>query len=313
MKTFIIEEVTDWKWKDEVKSPNVWRKDEFVRTKTKKGVLAAIEFLMSKAKGLTYTITVFRDNEYFTYFRHSMPCLGGLVKYRDSHGERYKNNPYFPRDIYVAFPEGEITYIGMYREGIKDFVKTPYGEFILSEESPWISAFGDKKTITIKDNYFILKNMKSDPTVFYSLMRFGGMNGSVYDMGMGGESIHPKAQILLQKTSQGDPRRLAGQCPIKTSAGSWEEGFGYTRPRNESIFKTELPDKSLENFDDFPTNAYPNTFPFTNEYFALEMKNVFDVDIKNIQNPDEKMCEILVKAWDHFKNESVKLGDGFAK
>ena len=108
-------ELIKWTWPAEVKSPIVYRDDEFVRTKTKEEALDAIEYLMSRPVGLTYTITVFSDNEYFTYFRHSMPCLGGLVKYKDSHGSRYSMNPYFPRDIKVAFPEGDITYIACHR------------------------------------------------------------------------------------------------------------------------------------------------------------------------------------------------------
>src|SRR5581483_4610798 len=125
-KTFKVEKVK-WKWAPKVQSPGVYRDDEFVRTKTKEEALEATDFLLKQPRGLTYTITVFRDGEYFTYWRHSMPCLGGLVKYRDSHGEKYFMNPYFPRDISVAFPEGDITFIGCCRQGTKDVYKqNPY-------------------------------------------------------------------------------------------------------------------------------------------------------------------------------------------
>src|ERR1700722_8769209 len=107
MSKFSVETVR-WSWPKTVQNPSVYRDDEFVRTKTNEDALKAIDFLLSKAQGLTYTITTFRDGEYFTYFRHSMPCLGGLVKYRDSHGSKHFMNPYFPRDIRVAFPEGDI-------------------------------------------------------------------------------------------------------------------------------------------------------------------------------------------------------------
>ena len=128
--TFKIETVR-WSWAKTVQSPGVYRDDEFVRTKTKEEALLAIDFLMGTPRGLTYTITVFRG-EYLTYWRHSMPCLGGLVKYRDSHGERYFMNPYFPRDIRVAFPEGDIIFIAYCRgTNTKNIFKaSPYYEFI---------------------------------------------------------------------------------------------------------------------------------------------------------------------------------------
>ncbi|MGC8160037.1 hypothetical protein ACP3WZ_26285, partial [Salmonella enterica] len=63
---------------------------------------------------------------------------------------------------------------------------------------------------------------------------------------------HPKAEILAFKTSMADPRRLAGKKPNRISGGKWSEGFGYTRPYNESIFKTKLPCK-LPEFGKLPT------------------------------------------------------------
>lgn len=302
---FKIESVK-WSWSKPVKSKDVYRDDEFVRTKTKARALKAIDFLMSQPKGLTYTITVKRDGEYFTYFRHSMPCLGGLVKYRDSHGERHFMNPYFPRDICVPFPEGEIVFIACYRPNTKDiFKKDAYLEFIFSEESPWISAFGSKDTIICKDNYFTLTNMDADPTAFYSLMRLAGFaRGSVYNS-PGKSWKNPKAGILAQKTGSADPRRLAGQKPLRISGGTWAEGFGYTRPYNESIFKTELPTK----FKEFGSLAgYPNA-PYTNSYFISEMKKKFKIDFSAGIAYSEKVEAALVEAWDYFKEKAADLSD----
>lgn len=296
-------ETVKWSWASAVQSKNVYRDDEFIRTETRGDSLKAIDYMLNKPKGLTYTITVHRDEEYFTYWRHSMPCLGGFVKYRDSHGPRHFMNPYFPRDIRVAFPEGDIIYIGCNRQGTKDaFKKNPYNDFIFSQESPWVAAFGTKESIIFKDNYFVLTNMNTDPTVFYSLMRLGG-----FAYAQIAPARDPKAFILASKTSTADPRRLAGQKPLKISGGTWAEGFGYTRPYNESIFKTALPNK-LADFGKLA--GYPNA-PYTNAYFITEMKKTFGVDFNAsaAHAPDKKLDEALVKAWDYFKEKASELSE----
>jgi len=297
-------ETVKWSWAAPVQQKNIYRDDEFVRTKTKEEALQAIDFLMQKADGgILYTITVFRDGEYFTYFRHNMPCLGGLVKYRDSHGEKHYMNPYFPRDIYVAYPDGDTIFIACHRAGLKGIFKYPYFEFLFSQESPWISAFGSKDTVIFKDNYFVLTNMDTDPTMFYSVMRLGGLQ-----YGSAATQYHPKAEILAFKTSQADPRRLAGQKPIRTSGGKWSEGFGYTRPYNESVFKTTLPHK-LKDFGKL--GSYPNA-PYTNEYFVSTMKDVFGVDMAKVQASLKMTPEVeqtLIKAWDYFKEKAKELDE----
>ena len=298
--TFKIETVK-WSWAATVQSKNVYRDDEFVRSKTAEEALEAIDFLMSTPRGLTYTITVLRDGDYYTYWRHSMPCLGGLVKYRDSHGEKHFMNPYFPRDIYVAYPEGDTVYIACHRGG--KFVNCLYNEFIFSQESPWVSAFGRKETVLFKGNYFVLTNMDTDPTVFYSLMRLGNFAYATYQGTAATSKRNPKAEILATKTGIADPRRLAGQKPIRISGGTWAEGYGYTRPYNESIFKTFLPTK----FKDFGKLAgYPQA-PYTNTYFVSEMKKVFGVDVS--KGTPATMDDVLVKAWDYFKEQSRELSD----
>jgi hypothetical protein len=307
MATNFKVETVKWSWAEAVQSKNVYRDDEFVRSKTKEESLEAIDFLMGKPVGLTYTITVLKDGEYLTYWRHSMPCLGGLVKYRDSHGQRYFMNPYFPRDIRVAFPEGEITYIACYRAATKDLFNNQYYEFVFSDESPWVSAFGSKDTIIFKDNYFVLTNMNADPTVFYSLMRLGGLAYSgayAYGVQTTVKRKHPKAEILALKNTLADPRRLAGQKPIRISGGTWAEGFGYTRPYNESIFKTSLPNK-LEDFGKLA--GYPQA-PFTNTYFVTEMKNNFGMDVSHgVKLDDEKVEKTLIEAWGYFKEKAKEL------
>lgn len=303
---FVIEKLK-WSWAENVKSKNIYRDEEFVKTNTKKEAIQAIDFLLNQPKGLTYTITVERDKKFYTYFRHSMPCLGGLVKYADSHGaEHHWMNPYFPRDIYVAFPEGKITFIACHRPNILKDIESEYWQFVFSSESPWVSAFNDKKSIIFKNNYFILTDMKTDPTVFYSLMRLGGLAG-----GYGGvvvKNCSPKVNILLNKMSHADPRRLAGQLPIRISGGTWADGFGYTRPYNESIFKTSLPTK----FNDFRKLAgYPQA-EYNPNYFINTTKEKFGMNqIPNVNNVDEKSHDILLKAWDFFAEESKKMGDGF--
>jgi hypothetical protein len=297
---FTIETVK-WSWAEAVQSKEVYRDDEFVRTKTMEEALAAIDFLMKTPQGLTYTITVLRDGEYFTHYRHSMPCLGGLVKYRDSHGERHFMNPYFPRDIRVAYPEGDTVFIACHRGG--KLTNSPYVEFIFSQESPWVSAFGSKETIIFKDNYFVLTNMNTDPTVFYSLMRLGGFAYAAYGGVAATSKRNPKAEILVSKTPSADPRRLAGQKPLRISGGTWAEGYGYTRPYNESIFKTALPTK----FKDFGKLAgYPSA-PYTNAYFISEMKSVFGVEMAQIAAAQAD--DALVSAWDYFKEKSKELSD----
>jgi len=297
-------ETVKWSWAKPVQSKSVYRDDEFIRTKTKEEALGAIDFLMGKSHGGAYAITVFRDNEYFTYWRHNMPCLGGLVKYRDSHGERYFMNPYFPRDISVAFPEGDIIYI-ICHAAVKKLLNVPYYEFVLSQESPWVSAFGSRDTIIFEDNYFVLTNMNTDPTVFYSLLRLAGFaypSQSQYSL----KKWNPKAEILASKTNIADPRRLAGQKPFRISGGTWAEGFGYTRPYNESIFKTSLPHK-LKDFGKLA--GYPQA-PYAMSYFIDEMKKTFGIDISGgIKVDDKKTEEALVKAWDYFKEKAKELDE----
>lgn len=302
MTTFAIETVK-WQWAAPVQSKEIYRDDEFVRTKTPEEALAAIDFLMTQPKGLTYTITVFRDGEYFTYFRHSMPCLGGFVKYRDSHGDKHFMNPYFPRDIRVAYPDGDTVFIACYRQNTGTaFKDNPYNEFIFSQESPWVSAFGSKETVIFKDNYFVLTNMNTDPTVFYSLMRLGGF-ASAYYAAVAGPKRNPRAEILAFKTAYADPRRLAGQKPIRISGGTWAQGYGYTRPYNESIFKTSLPTK----FADFGKLArYPQA-PHNTIYFVTQMKNVFGLDVSKGVTPD--MDATLLQAWEYFKEQAKELSD----
>lgn len=295
-------ETVKWSWAERVQSKNVYRDDEFARSKTKEEALEVIDYMMTNPRGLTYAITVLRDEEYLTYWRHSMPCLGGLVKYRDSHGDRYFMNPYFPRDIRVAFPEGEITFIACV--GVpQSKLKNAYWEFMYSAESPWVTAFGTKDSVIFKDSYFVLTNMNTDPTVFYSLMRTGGMAGwypSSY------KNWDPRAEILAMKNTLGDPRRLAGQKPLKISGGTWAEGFGYTRPYNESIFKTLVPD-SFEQFGKH-VNGYPQA-NYTNTYFVNTMKKEFGIDVAGGIPSEPKYEKALVLAWDYFKEKSAELDD----
>lgn len=299
-------ETVKWSWAVPVQSKNIYRDDEFVCSKTKEEALIAIDYMMTNPRGLTYTITVFRDNEYFTYWRHSMPCLGGLVKYLDSHGERYFMNPYFPRDIRVAFPDGDVVFIAC--SGVpKSKMNTPYWDFVFSAESPWVTAFGSKDTIIFKDTYFILTNMNTDPTVFYSLMRLAGFAGwypSQY------KNWNPRAEILATKMGSGqqiaDPRRLAGQKPLHISGGTWADGYGYTRCFNESIFKTFVPDA----FEDFRKHisGYPQA-NCTSDYFTDIMKKVFGLDVSGGIPADSKYEKPLIEAWDYFKLEAANLDD----
>jgi hypothetical protein len=213
-------------------------------------------------------------------------------------------NPYFPRDIYVAFPEGDIIFIGCNRPNTKDLFKNPFYEFLFSQESPWVAAFGSKESIVFEKNYFVLTNMDTDPTVFYSLMRQGGFAHHGY--GSSKKGWNPKADILLSRSlgNQVDPRRLAGQRPIQISGGTWAQGFGYTRPYNESIFKTKLPHK-LKEFGKLA--GYPQASQ-DNKYFISTMKEKFGVDVVGAASKnDMKIHDALLEAWDFFKEESLKL------
>jgi hypothetical protein len=70
-------ETAKWEWSKAVKSKHVYRDEEFIRTKTKEEAILAIDYLFNNhVNGLTYTITVFRDGEYFTHLRNRQPCLG---------------------------------------------------------------------------------------------------------------------------------------------------------------------------------------------------------------------------------------------
>lgn len=309
MKNFTIE-IEKWQWAEAVKSKNVYRDHEFVRANTKEEALESVHFLLKQPRGGNcYTITVERNGKYLTYFMFSMPCLGGLVKYSDTHGkDKYFMNPYFPRDIKVAFPEGNIIYIGVYRPGIKGVLNSTYNKFLLSEESPWVSAFNNKDTIIFEDNYLILTDMNTDPTIFYSLLRYsGGFSGGYGNNA--NNNINPKASLLLLANSYCDPRRLAASRPIRTSGGTWKQGYGYTRGYNESIWKTSIPVKDLKGFGELPKDKYPPTFNFKNDYFIKTMKEKFGVDVSI---PDKKVYDALVESWSFFKEESKTLGSGFS-
>lgn len=300
-------ETIKWSWPKEVKSPNVYRDDEFIVTSSKEEAIKSIDFLLNKPQGLTYTITVERDKKYYTYYRHSMPCYGGLVKYSDSHGkDKYWMNPYFPRDIKVSFPEGDIIFIGMYSQGILKSLDTPYNQFILSKESPWIAAFNNKKSIIFKDNYYILTDMDTQPTVYYSLVRLGGFGGGGYS-GSTKKDWNPKADLLISKCKDGqaDPRRICGQNPIVMNNCNWADNQGYHRPYNESIYKAKLPVK-LKDFGKLSTTNYPPNCPNDNSYFLTTMKEKFGVDINK---HDENLHQALIKSWSFFKKEAKNLSN----
>lgn len=300
-------ETVKWNWADNVKNKEVYRDDEFIRTKSIEESLAAIEFFYNKysASYYNYTITVFRNGEYFTYFRNGMPCWGGFVKYLDSHGDKYFMNPYFPRDISVAYPEGDTVLISAPKPSNVDYT-SPLYEFIFSSESPWVSAFGSKDTIVFKNSYFVLTNMNTDPTVFYNLLRYGfhGYHNTF-------NSLDPRAQILAAKTPSCDPRRLAGQKPIRISGGTWAEGYGYTRPHSQFIFVTEI---KVPLYEFRKVQGTYQTNDYTNKYFIEQMKEVFKLDVNKLhvspgQFPKEKFEKPLVEAWDYFKEKSKELSD----
>ncbi len=141
--------------------------------------------------------------------------------------------------------------------------------------------------------------MNTDPTVFYSLMRLGCLTSITHtDV----KEFNPKAKILATKAGSADPRRLAGKKPLRISGGTWAEGFGYTRPYNESIFKTSIPNKMA---DFCKLASYPQA-PHTHDYFVNEMKSMFGVSFIGL---DEKIEPALVEAWDYFKEKSKELGE----
>lgn len=290
-----------WKWADAVRDKHIYRDEEFIVTDCRDEALESAEFLLQKSPAcLTYTITVYRDNNYYTYFRHSMPCMGGLAKYCDTHGaEKHYYNPYFPRDIKVSFPEGEIIYIGYYLKNVRKNIETKYCDFVLSQESPWVSAFNSRESIIVRDNYIILTDMDTNPTMFYSLLKYACLGSDIYGSGVPG--WNPKASILLYKTTRGDPRRLAGQKPNKNCPGTWAEGYGYGRCFNESIFATNLPCE-MKDFAKF-TYGYPRA-DYNNNYFLEIMKNEFGI---TSLTKDQYTHDALVEAWDYFKKESLKL------
>lgn len=299
-------ETATWSWPEAVEKKEVYRDEEFVRTQTKEQALEAIEFLMEQPseRTPTYTITVFRDGEYFTYWRHSMPCLGGLVKYAVTHGDRYYMNPYFPRDIKVMFPEGEIVFIASM---LKNTLNTPLHEFLLSQESPWVSAFGSKESMIIQPKkYFVLTNMDTDPTVFFSLMRYSLITTSIDRCNIF-KNWDPRAHLLARLYAHADPRRLAGQKPIRISGGTWAQGYGYTRPYNDAIFKTEIP-MELKDFGKYYHGDSPYPI-YDTTYFINEMAEQFGLNVRygRLETTDGEKA--LIQAWDYFKAKAVELTD----
>lgn len=293
-------ETVKWQWAEAVQKKDIYRDYELIRSKTKEEALASIDYLMTIPKGRTYTITVLQDEQYLTYFFHSMPCLGGLAKYKDHHGDKHFMNPYLPRDIRVAFPEGEVVFIGVHRANIKTALNKPRFSFVLSEESPWIDGFGSKDSIIIKDNYFVLTNMNTDPTVFYSLLRSSSLLGGY----MWENYTHPKAEILHTMMHYADPRRLAGQKPHKISGGTWAEGYGYTRPYNDAIFRTTLP-IPLKDFGTLANNTGTSAGAFDKSFIVETMKSQFGVDIIGKYSPE--IDKALIESWDFFKEQAKDL------
>lgn len=294
-------ETVKWQWADAVKNKKVYRDYELIRSKTKEEALEAIDYLFTKTRNMSYTITVFKDEEYLTYNFKNMPCLGGLVKYKDTHGDKYFMNPYFPRDIPLAFPEGDVVFLGFYRPEASKIPDNPYTNFLLSEESPWITGFGHRDTIILKETYMVFTNMNTDPTVLYSLLSMSGLrNGDGWEEK---HITHPKAKLLHVYQYNMDPRRFAGQKPHKISGGTWAEGFGYTRPYNGSIFKTSLP----LTLDEFGKLSKTGPTPEANQspkYFIQTMKEKFNVDATK---PSPELNDALVEAWDYFKEQSKEL------
>src|ERR1019366_634874 len=105
-------------------------------------------------------------------------------------------------------------YIACHRLKTGHILNDPYHAFMFSKKSPWKVAFGTKDSIIFEDDYFVLTNMNTDPTVFYSLMRLGGFANGIYGNAADAKA-NPKANILFTKSCQADPRRLAAAKPIK--------------------------------------------------------------------------------------------------
>lgn len=302
-------EKVEWEWVEAVKNKKVYRPYEFIRTKTKEEALDAIAFIFGDLDpGTHYTITVLKDGAYLTYKFNNMPCLGGLVKYKDTHGDAYSMNPYFPRDIQLAFPDGELVFIGLYRSKAKAILEHPYHSFVLSPESPWINGFNSADTVLFGDNYMVFTDMSTDPTVWYSLMSLGKLrqSGQYHE----NHITHPKAMVLYGLRYNADPRRLAGQKPINISGGTWAEGFGYTRPYNGSIFKTKIPVK-LSEFHTLSSKMPTSEAEHSIKYFNDTMKKMFKVDVDQVLK-DSSVNDACVEAWDYFKEQSKELDCGNA-
>lgn len=304
-----IEKIT-WAWPDAVKRKDVRRDYELIRTATKEEALEAIDMFFKNKRGYHYVLTVFHNGEYITYNFPNMPCLGGLAKYKDAHGDKYFMNPYLPRDIYYMFPEGTPVFIGLYRQNIGKDVNNPYLSFSLSQESPWISAFGYKSTIIVKDNYIVLTNMNTDPTVFYHLWQYGGLRNPIRQSPWDLTFDNPKAQFLWMLRGSVDPVRFCNQNPICISGGTWAEGYGYTRPYNDNIFMTTLP--PLEEFKKLSTESGT----FYSGPNNTKLKQFFDskgVPMNTCTKEMTKQVEkILLEAWEFFKQPVLKEENGNA-
>jgi hypothetical protein len=140
--------------------------------------------------------------------------------------------------------------------------------------------------------------MNTDPTVFYHFIRYSGV---VHCYGYN-EDDTPKSYLLRQLRTYTDPRRLTGQKPIRISGGSWAEGYGYTRPYNESVFRTSI-DKTLAEFKSLPKGGCTNSGAQDREYFDSTMKKIFKVDMLDMK----PHCKELTEAWDYFKEASNEL------
>lgn len=289
-----------WKWPAAVKRPEVYRDHEYVVSKTKEEALEAIDFLLKQPKGLTYTTTVYVEGEYRTYYLYNMPCLGGWVKYKDTHGDKYAMNPYFPRDIYVNFPDGEVVFLGLSRYGAHVLHDDPYYQFLLSDESPWITGFNKRENVFIKDKYIVLTDMNTDPTVWYHLLRYGSLKDTTF---YEGTFKDPRAHLLHSFWRTADPRRLAGQRPLKISGGTWAEGYGYTRPYNDAIFRLKLP-HTLSQFHTLNSSQPTYTPSMDTSYMKDTMQKKFNVDMSNLSSNDEPA---MLDAWAFFKEEAKKL------
>jgi len=229
------------------------------------------EWMLSRRGDDTdYLLVMKIDEGYSVHYRLDQPCYGELRKYKMTHGTMCtRPESEKPDDLFNPFPKGVphavvIPFHDLYHDDGKSEGRKHFLEFLVSEDSPWISGFGspDKVEMIKKDEVyhgFILRDMHIDPTVMVQLIwatRDISHSGT-FDRLVADGLTSIEAVAVLYANSSNDPykiiseqdeyhfgsrlslKRFFSKTPRDFTGGKYDEGYDYNRRMVQDIFYSD--------------------------------------------------------------------------